>query len=56
MEDVHSVLLDAEQDSVDVRPAAVEKLPDFEREPVVFRSQATSLGKTRERMNGLFQI
>ena len=55
MEDVHRVLLDGEQDSVDVRPAAVKKLSDLERKPIVFRSQATSLRKTLERLYGLLQ-
>ena len=56
MEDVHRVLLDGEQDSVDVRPTAVKKLPHLERKPLVFRGQATSLGEMRERLDGLFQI
>ena len=56
MVDVHCVPLYVEQDSVDVRPAAVKELSHLERKPLVFRSQATSLGKMREGLDGLFQI
>ena len=53
MEHMHSVALNGEENTVHVVARAIEELPDFLREMLVFRSQRTTRGKLIQGIDSL---
>lgn len=56
MEHADLVVADGEEDSINVRLAAVEEMPNFFNERGVLGSQGTSQGRLAERLDGVSNL